>query len=144
MNINSINCMLGISHANCISILALSKSISHSVMSNPLWPIYCSPPGFSVHGLLQATLEWVVISFSRGSSWLTDQSQLYCIAGRLFTDWVTLEAPVLSKVYIIIPIYRQENWNPMCLYLAGLYILTQNSIIFLAILCCSNEQSIPT
>ena len=32
----------------------------------------------------------------------------------------------------------------MCLYLAGLYILTQNSIIFLAILCCSNEKSIPT
>ena len=28
-------------------------------------PMDCSPPGFSVHGLLQArTLEWVVISFS--------------------------------------------------------------------------------
>ena len=27
----------------------------------------CSPPGFSVHGILQAgILEWVVISFSRG------------------------------------------------------------------------------
>ena len=29
----------------------------------------CSPPGSSVHGVLQARiLEWVVISFSRGSS----------------------------------------------------------------------------
>ena len=29
----------------------------------------CSPPGSSVHGILQARiLEWVVISFSRGSS----------------------------------------------------------------------------
>ena len=29
----------------------------------------CSPPGISVHGILQARiLEWVVISFSRGSS----------------------------------------------------------------------------
>ena len=32
-------------------------------------PIYCSPPGSSVHGILQAIiLEWVVTSFSRGSS----------------------------------------------------------------------------
>ena len=30
----------------------------------------CSPPGSSVHGILQARiLEWVAISFSRGSSW---------------------------------------------------------------------------
>ena len=40
-----------------------------SVMSNPCDPMDCSPPGSSVHGILQArTLEWVVIPFSRGSS----------------------------------------------------------------------------
>ena len=34
-------------------------------------PIDCSLPGFSVHGVFQARiLEWVAISFSRGSSWL--------------------------------------------------------------------------
>ena len=28
-------------------------------------PMDCSPPGFSIHGILQAkTLEWVAISFS--------------------------------------------------------------------------------
>ena len=33
----------------------------------------CSPPGSSVHGILQARiLEWVAISFSRGSSWPRD------------------------------------------------------------------------
>ena len=33
----------------------------------------CSPPGSSVHGTLQARiLEWVAISFSRGSSWPRD------------------------------------------------------------------------
>ena len=33
-------------------------------------PMDCSPPGSSVHGLLQAKiLEWVAILFSRGSSW---------------------------------------------------------------------------
>ena len=32
-------------------------------------PMDCSPPGSSVHGILQARiLEWVAISFSRGSS----------------------------------------------------------------------------
>ena len=32
-------------------------------------PVDCSPPGSSIHGILQARiLEWVVISFSRGSS----------------------------------------------------------------------------
>ena len=36
-------------------------------------PVDCSPPGFSVHGILQARiLEWVAISFSRGSSWTMD------------------------------------------------------------------------
>ena len=39
-----------------------------------LWdPMDCSPPGSSVHGILQAgILEWVVIIFSRGSSWPRD------------------------------------------------------------------------
>ena len=32
-------------------------------------PVDCSPPGSSVHGIPQArVLEWVAISFSRGSS----------------------------------------------------------------------------
>ena len=30
-------------------------------------PMDCSPPGSSVHGIVQATvLEWVAVSFSRG------------------------------------------------------------------------------
>ena len=39
-----------------------------------LWDsIDCSPPGSSVRGILQArVLEWVSISFSRGSSWPRD------------------------------------------------------------------------
>ena len=32
-------------------------------------PMDCSPPGFSVHGILQARiLEWTAVPFSRGSS----------------------------------------------------------------------------
>ena len=34
--------------------------LSHSVVSNYLCLINCSPPGFSVHGIFQARiLEWV-------------------------------------------------------------------------------------
>ena len=40
----------------------------------------CSPPGFSIHGISQARiLEWVAISFSRGSSQPRDRTGLlYC------------------------------------------------------------------
>ena len=52
-------------------------------------PVDCSLPGSSVHGILQARiLEWVAISFSRGSSQPRDQSQVSRIAGRCFTLWL--------------------------------------------------------
>ena len=55
-------------------------------------PMDCNPPGSSVHGILQARiLEWVAISFSRGSFQLRDQTQVSCIAGRCFTNWATRE-----------------------------------------------------
>ena len=51
-------------------------------------PTDCSPPGVS--GILQARiLEWIAIPFSRGSSWLRDQTLVSCIAGRFFTLWAT-------------------------------------------------------
>ena len=43
-------------------------------------PVDCSPPGSSVHGILQARiLEWVAISFSRGFSrtWVSCRETLY-------------------------------------------------------------------
>ena len=55
-------------------------------------PMDCRPPGSSVHGTLQARiLEWVAISFSRGSSRARDQTRLSRTADRLFTHWVTRE-----------------------------------------------------
>ena len=56
-----------------------------------LWdPVDCSPPGSSVHGILQGrTLEWVDITFSRGSSRPRDQTRVSCVAGRFFTVWAT-------------------------------------------------------
>ena len=48
-------------------------------------PVDCSPSGSSVHGILQARiLEWVSISFSRGSSQPRDRTQVSGITGRHF------------------------------------------------------------
>ena len=54
----------------------------------------CSLPGYSVHGIFhERVLEWVAISFSRGSSQPWDGTQVSCIVGRHFTIWATREAP---------------------------------------------------
>ena len=54
----------------------------------------CSLSGFSIHGIFQARVpEWVAISFSSGSSWPRDQTQISCTAGRWFTLSATREAP---------------------------------------------------
>ena len=58
----------------------------------------CSLPGFSVHWIFQArVLEWIAISFSRGSSWPRDRTQVSCIAGRRFTLWATLKSELKEK-----------------------------------------------
>ena len=64
-------------------------------------PLDCSPPGSSVHGILQARiLEWVAISFYRGSSRPRDSVWVSCIARRFFTAWATREAQtnIISNV----------------------------------------------
>ena len=49
-------------------------------------PMDSSPPGSSVHGILQGRiLEWVAIPFSRGSSQPKDRMRVSCTAGRFFT-----------------------------------------------------------
>ena len=56
-------------------------------------PTDCSLPGSSLHGILQArVLEWVAISFSRGSSRHRDWTLVSRIPGRRFNLWATREA----------------------------------------------------
>ena len=53
----------------------------------------CSPPGSSVHGIIQARiLEWSAIAFSRGSSLTRYWTRVSCFAARFFTIWATREA----------------------------------------------------
>jgi len=58
------------------AVLHSCMKVCHWVLSDSLQP----------HGILQARiLEWVGIPFSRGSSWLSDQTQVSCTAGKFFT-----------------------------------------------------------
>ena len=77
--------------------------LSHYVVTSSCNPLDCSPPGSSVHGISQARiLEWVPISFSRGSSWPRDQTCISCIAGGFFTTEPT------RKPYK--GVNMRENW----------------------------------
>ena len=71
---------------------ALLQGIFSTQRQNP-GPPYCkwilyrlSPPG------QPKILGWVVYSFSRGTSWLRNQTRVSCIAGGSYTSWATREA----------------------------------------------------
>ena len=85
--------------------------------------MYCSLPGSSVLGIFQArVLEWVVISFSRGSSQPRDQTQVSCIAGRHFTVWATREAQLseaLDKYDLKGCLWIRCDFRPLSLPLAN-------------------------
>ena len=98
-------------------------------------PMDCSPPGSSVHGILQARiLECVAMPSSRGSSWPSERTRICCIDRQIHhqpshqgnqinysdsrsfvsdsaTPWiVTLQLHGLP-VSSVWGFPRQENWN---------------------------------
>ena len=61
-------------------------------------PMGCSPPGSSVRGIFQARiLEWIAISFSRGSSQPMDRTHVSCIDRWILYHWATWEAHLLVR-----------------------------------------------
>ena len=63
-----------------VSVSECEVAQSHPTLCDS---VDCSPPGSSVHGVLQARiLEWVGISFSRGSSRPRSRTRVSCTAGR--------------------------------------------------------------
>ena len=67
---------------------------SRSFMSTLYDPMDCTLPGSSAHGILQArVLEWVAISFSRGSSQPRDRTHVSWIDGWVLYYWATWKAP---------------------------------------------------
>ena len=72
----------------------------------------CSPPGFSVHGILQARiLQWVATPFSRGSSWRRDWTKVSGFAGSFFTIWATWEAPIKGEAEAKIQVFSDSELN---------------------------------
>ena len=78
-------------------------------------PMDCSPPGSSVHGIVQVRiLEWVTILFSWGSSQPRDQTWVFCIAGRFFTVQATrgaLFTAISLKPRPVLDTLKQTNTN---------------------------------
>ena len=79
-----------------------------------------SPPGSSVHGILQARiLEWVAVHSSRGSSRPRDRiraSCVSCIAGRFFTA-----EPPEKPLVLTIPPRKILTLTNICQPLAWVY-----------------------
>ena len=79
-------------------------------------PMDCSLPGSSVHGFQARILEWVPISFSRGSSPPRDWTQVSHIAGRFF-DSLPAETPGKAKntgennLFLLQWIFLTQEWN---------------------------------
>ena len=73
-------------------------------------PMGCSLPGSSVPVISQATvLEWVVFSFSRGSSWPRDQTPVSCVSctgKQILTHGATWEALDLYLPTPVVCVWR--------------------------------------
>ena len=80
------------------------------------YPMNCSPPGSSVHGILQARiLEWVAISFAMGSSQTRDWTWVSRIAGRFFTIWATREAQTAQATRQLKPVSTGLPFQNVCI-----------------------------
>ena len=78
---------------------------SRSVVSDSLWPHDCSPPGSSVHGILQARmLEWVAIFSSRGSSQARNRVQVSCFGRWILYCWATREWDDAPFSFLTLPV----------------------------------------
>ena len=96
-------CSLGNKDFFKIEVCVCAKSLQSCLsLCNPM---DCSPPGSSVHGILQARiLEWVAMPFSRGSSWPRDRthvSYVSCTGKWIFTTSATWEAQLIFSVVLI-------------------------------------------
>ena len=83
----------------------------------------CSPPGSSVHGMLQARiLEWVAIPFSKRSFQPWDRTWVSCITGRFFTVWTIKRA---SNVYVREWMKKWSSTETLCKlhYLSDIWVL---------------------
>ena len=118
----------------CVCVCVHARVLSHVWLCNP---VNCSLSGSSVRGILQARiLEWMAISFSKGSSRPRNQIHVSCVSwiGRwILYHWATWDSNVakFSKCSLFFLPHRHELTS--CLesssgikYLLGQYLLTDS------------------
>ena len=91
-------------------------------------PMDCSPPGFSVHGTLQARmLEWAAISYSRRSFWSRDRTAVAYVscAGRQVFFFLPL-APPKKSLWLGKCLQRRGEGNSITAYLRKTSYQQQN------------------
>ena len=104
----------------------------------------CNPvdlPGSFVQGILQARiLEWVAISFSRGSSWPRDQTQDSCTACRHFNLWAILVGYSLNQ-FPLLSGNTNELYFPACVQLDMIIWLKSGSELWICAISRSEYKS---
>ena len=101
-------------------------------MSDSCDPVDCSPPGSSVYRIFWARIvQWIAISFSRGSSRPRNWTKVFCIAGRFFTYWARREAwyiaYLFTMTYIVGNILSVFLWyNQLAMMYFSYYILVSS------------------
>ena len=135
---------------NCIYSFSLTESLCYTLETNKAllinyelnWtevaqscPILCdpvdsSPPDSSVHGILQARiLEWVAISFSRGSSRPRDQTHVSRVAGRFFTIWWILTITVSNLLLSGPEALEAKQFQWLILEVGGVRLVASNAAV---------------
>ena len=87
-------------------------------------PMDYSPPGSSVHGILQATiLEWLAMPSSRGSSDPGIEPTSPALAGRFFISGTTWEAPNEGNNHFHFFSFSLRRWSQ-----AGVTVMLRNHL----------------
>ena len=107
-------------------------------MSDSLRPMDCGPPDSSVHGILQARiLELVAISFSRGSSWPGDRTQVSCIAGLY---WLSHQGLNSNSEFTVLQVHWDRTadarmWTQTLIVCLKITLILENPQSFTSVSC---------
>ena len=116
---SKLNILLHVSHNLCHTFThkESESEVTQSCLTFPD-PMDCSPPGSSIHGIFQArVLEWVAISFFRGSSRPKDRTRVSHVVDRCFTTLQRLQLEGLSQFHLGLISPSSLSlliWTPSC------------------------------
>ena len=101
-------------------------------------PMDWIPLGFSVHGIFQARiLEWVAISYSTGSSWPKDWTQIYCVSS--IGRWILFRSTVCLLMLCLLDLSVTERvllkFPTIIMNLSIFYHSSMNFSSYILMLC---------